>query len=500
VSRSSLALAALVILACGAYHSALASLWTLWTSKPTYDHGLLVLGICAFMVYRNWIDPKPARVQRAAPAVALLVLLCSSIWALGYITQTATLQQLGFLVLLGLLPAAIFGMRAARALAMPIALLVFTLPVWDPLVAPLQSANTLAVTAILNLTGVPAVAEGSDISVPSGTFTVWPACVGLAQIIVAGTIAIVFSHLGRLRARQAVGVVAGAVATAVVANLLRIYATVLVGQMNGMDDVLITQHWAIGWLFFALGMMMYFFAIRRVGSEAVPALSIANIPAPSASLSGGTGRMVLTAALCGTALMVGPLIASFLQRESVVEQQLSFELPRNAGTWQARPFHGTDGFRPEFMGTDARRDQTYVRDDAKVDLHVARYAYQTEERKAIALSGAYQILGAWHALESKARDLDDGTHVVETEVRSTSGARKLVWHWYYVHKRVVANVYWAKLVSAWGVLRGDRAVVVFVVVADLTDPLHIARARADMHAFVSDARPAIEAHLDRAGS
>jgi EpsI family protein len=487
-----------VVIACIAYDEVLASLWTLWTSHPPYDHGLLVLAICGFMAYRNWSDARPAQLPSAAPAFALLVLPCSILWAFGYLTQTTTAQEVGFVALLGAMLTAILGLPAARAFGVPLALVVFTLPVWDPLVAPLQSVNTLLVTAMLNATAVPAVAEGTDISVPAGTFTVWPACVGLAQIIVGGTIGIVFSNLARLPRALACAVVLGAIAAAFIANLARIYATVLLGQLYGMDYFLINRHWAQGWLFFGLGMAGYFFAIRRIGSTATPIAIVADAIRTPSPVARGRERLMLSAALCGAALLVGPSAVFVLDRGAEVETAIALELPGTAGPWQARPFDGADGFRPEFVGADVKREQTYLRDGASIDLHVARYAYQRQEREAITLNGGYRIAGSWHAMGARTRDLGDGTRVLETEFRSASGARKLVWTWYSVHKQAVTNVYWAKLLIAWAVLQGDPGVAVVVIATDLKDEVHTAEAEAAMHGFLSETRRSIERSIEGA--
>lgn len=495
-SPSAIVLIVLVIMAGVGYDNAVASLWKLWTSSPPYDHGLLVLGICAFLAYRNWLEASPPIVPRAAPGISLLILPCSVIWALGHLTQTTTLQQVSFVVLLFLLTTGILGRRAARAFAVPVGLIVFTLPLWDPLVAPMQAWYTAAVTALLNLTGVPAVADGTDIWVSAGTFSVRPGCVGLAQVIVAGTIGFVFSHLGRLGRWSSFGVVIGAIAAALVANLFRIYATVLLGQMHGMDSFLIAEHWAQGWLFFALGMMLYFFAIRSVGADAAP-LAYPPVSAPQGQILPSRQRLTFAAAVCCAALSAGPLMILVMEAGRADARPVSLELPTQLGAWQAKPVHGADGFRPEFTGADVERERTYVQGEASVDVYVARSEYRSEGREAITLNGGFWILGSWHALGTRTRDLGNGASVLETEVRSTSGARKLLWHWYFVHGRAVSNVYLAKMVSAWGMLRGDRSAAVVVVATNLAHADNSGRAEADLRKFVSDAKSAIEKHIEQ---
>jgi EpsI family protein len=81
-------------------------------------------------------------------------------------------------------------------------------------------------------------------------------------------------------------------------------------------------------------------------------------------------------------------------------------------------------------------------------------------------------------------------------MQSTGGAQKLVWHWYYVHGHAVSNVYKAKLLNAWGTLRGDPSATALVLTTDVGGTLDTSQAEANLRRFMADARRAVEECID----
>ena len=78
LQRPVVVLTALVLIALALYQETVLSLVELWTrdGNPTYHHGLLVVGICAFLCYRRWVDVGHCvRVQPSSSAVGSVLLV-----------------------------------------------------------------------------------------------------------------------------------------------------------------------------------------------------------------------------------------------------------------------------------------------------------------------------------------------------------------------------------------------------------------------------------------
>ncbi len=488
----------LVAIAAGWYHPTLASTWELWTTSEQYEHALPLVAIVLFLCYRRWTESRHKRGFCASPAVSVPILAVSLIWSVGGLTYTEVLEQLSLIALLVLLVAAIFGREGARVFAVPLGLLLFTVPVWNALVPNLQHSYAALTSLLLSLTGIPALAEGTRISVPAGTFTVQAACSGLGQIIISASVGVLYSHLNRLRPMAFSLIVAGAVATAILANLFRIYSTVVVGQVRGMDHFFVTQHLGQGWMFFGAGMLGFFLVAGRVvRSERLspPAVAAALSQEPM-RVRGWSTRLATAALLSGLAMSVGPLLMAAAEPQRSEDGHLVFELPAQIGTWE-QVSAGRRDFEPVFVGADMQEKQTYSNAySRRVYVHVAQYLRQSKGKEAITHGGGIAAIEAWDAVGTRTRALDGGMKVQETRLRSIDGTQKLVWQWYYVHGMVASNVYSAKLLNAWGILNGDPGAAALIIATDVGSGVDMTKAEADLERFMTDSRVVIQKSLD----
>jgi hypothetical protein len=83
-------------------------------------------------------------------------------------------------------------------------------------------------------------------------------------------------------------------------------------------------------------------------------------------------------------------------------------------------------------------------------------------------------------------------------MRSIGGAQKLVWQWYYVYGHAVGDIYRAKLLNAWGILRGDPGAAALVLATDVKGALDTSQAEADLLRFIADAKDVVEDQIDGA--
>ncbi len=491
---------ALVLAALTLYHDTVFGLVEWWThhQDPTYQHGLLLAGLGAFLFYRRWAEVKNSIQPRPSFSAAALVLLTSFTWLLASLVHVVIVQELSLLLLLGLLLVSTVGYRSARLLAFPVALLIFAVPsVWEPFRPAIQWLTAHAVTFLVNLTSIPAFLDGSRISVPAGTFEVTPHCSGLANLIVGTLAAALFAHINRLRPGTAIWTLVGAVGVSFLANALRVGAIVVTGQLTGMQHYFVlTDHGALGWGFFGVCIVIFLFIISRVIGPDERAPDTASARATSALVAGkqraGLGRSAL---LSLGALAFGPALVYAYQpdRSGIVEHALN--LPAEIGNWRATPAP-RGGYRPVVATPDLEHERLYR--DAQghlVYLYVAEYAYQQQGREAVSNANRVYDGRTWQPVLTRTRHLGDGNTVQETRLQSRAEAQKIVWHWYYVHGFAVSNRYMAKLLNAWSTLNSDAAAAVVVVATDYDGSDESTEA---LGRFVADAKQTVERAIDRA--
>ena len=197
-------------------------LW-LWFSgeNQTYSHGLLLLALAAYLIYRERsclaaASPPPPRYS------APLLLLLSLAW---FLMQLANVQVAGEALAVLLLAAvtwATVGWRAGRSLVLAASLLLFAVPVWEVLNYPLRLLTAAGTSVLLEVVGLQNLVEATTIYIPAGTFEVSETCTGLRQLIVAMPLAMYFSYLLGLDLLRGLLVTSGAILVSLLTNIIRI--------------------------------------------------------------------------------------------------------------------------------------------------------------------------------------------------------------------------------------------------------------------------------------
>jgi EpsI family protein len=493
-------LVALLLIALALYYESVVSLVELWTqsSNTTYQHGLLLVAICVVLFWRRWAEVRGSMQVRPSATAALLVLLVSFVWLLASLVNVLIVQQLSLVLLIGLLVVSAVGYRAAWLFSFPVALLLFAVPVWDPLVPYLQRLTAKAATLLVNLSGVPAVLEGTRIGVPVGAFDVLPSCSGVSQLVVGTLAAALFSYIKRLPRATAVWLVALAAGVSMLTNVLRVYAVVILQPYFAID------HMNLGWTMFGISMVIFFALTSRLTAPGARASSTAAQSAGPPAVARDETSAIRSALLSAAALLFGPaLVYAYQLGPALVYADqpergataAALQLPAEMGGWQAAA-PGSGGYRPVFDSPDLEYEGVY-RDaqSRQVYLYVARYLRQEQGKEAVYVGN--RVYDAdWQTVLTRNLELRTGGTVRETRLESRNGAEKLVWQWYYVHGFTVASGFMAKLVNAWGALNQDPAITAMVVATDLKDGYDSSQATTVLMRFVADTRPTLERAID----
>jgi EpsI family protein len=462
------------------YWPTVVSLYQTWTnpSNPTYSHGLLLVTISMILLYRQW---KKAPVELNSSYLGLLALAATSfVWLLAYLGQVQIVQQLSLLAVIGFLLWAVLGYRNARGMAFPLLLLLFAMPFWEVLNDYLQYLTAHTVTLLLNSTGVISVLDEVFIIVPAGTFEVTAGCSGLAQLIVALMVAVLYGHINKLPLRQTLRLATVAMLVAFATNTLRIYIVVVAGQLTNMEHYFVRKdHWTLGWILFGIAMFMFLlWANRYVLPETTTVSqpeqgSLPSVPASNTSGPPSATVALRTAALAFGLLAVGPILAHVYAARQVPVPTLKLAIPKHIGPWDAVGSSVAD-YRPRFHGANVAYDTLYRTANGKdVYLYVAYYARQEQGKEAVYYLNKVYDGKRWRSIRTDKRQMVIGAattlRVEETRIQSKNGRKKIVWQWYYVNGARTSNGYMAKILNVLGALRGKPDIAVIIIAATLKD-------------------------------
>jgi EpsI family protein len=484
---SVLALIALVV-AC--HFSDATGLWEQWRGSYTYSHGILILIVIPWLVWRQRDSLSfEARAPLLIGGLALLCVELLSMFAHGAHVDVVTYALFPVMAWLGVL--ILLGPASARRLAFPFAWFWCAVSLWDVLGPALQRATAVMDSYGLAVLGIPALRVGNTITVPAGTFEVAAACSGLNFFVVAITIATLLGHLERWKLGRRLVVIGAAALLAVVSNWLRVCIIVAAGQWSDMHSSLVTEgHYGFGWWLFAISLSVFLWAVRRWDRST---------PVPDAAYGGAfASRSVILPRAALVVLLIGSVPAIGALRDGAGDSlpRATVRLPAARGAWSGpRP---TDAaWRPEFVGASIRDVGAYDGPAGSVVVDVTFYAHQGRGAKLIGYPSNPDGPPGSTVVERRIRTLAAGSGAAGTvrEIVVETGAQQRwrVWQWFQVGPVVTASPLRMKLREGWqAVVGGGGSAAVSLAVA-CADECRGDREAAILTAFATDMRDSLVA-------
>jgi exosortase A len=468
----------------------------IWWRSETFAHGLAVLPICAWLVWRRRDRLQPP--QPTAWAV-LPVALAGFAWLLGRMASVNALEHVAFVTMLAAALAGMLGWRLSRVLAFPLLFLFFGAPVGEFLMPMLMAHTATFTVGALRLSGVPVYQEGLHFIVPNGRWSVVEACSGIRYLIASLMVGTLYAYLYYRNLHRRLLFVAVATVVPIVANWVRAYGIVMLGYLTDNRVAAGVDHLVYGWLFFGVVVLLMFAIGARWREDGGPEPVRVGADGPVAAQA---GRWWPVAVLAIATAFWPPLLARF--DAPVVAFEVPLALRGEVPGWT--PDDAADpGFRPHFQGARGEFRRTWRRGDEVVTMQVHYYAAQTPGHELVMWSN--RLVGGeppgWILLDARQDELsvaaDGGPAAVRhAAVGSLDGLHQLaVWSWYWMDERVVISDVLAKALKAVDRLAGradDAAHVALLVPQDYDE----ARARAAAADFARAAGPALRAMLREA--
>ena len=288
---------------------------SVWDSSTAYNHCILVLPIAAWLAFERRAG-LPGLPVRPLPAAALLALPLGAVWLLSERLGIMEGRQFAALGCAELLVLTVLGWRLVRALAAPLAYLVFLVPFGAFLTGPLQGFTAGFVVWGLGVLGIPNYSDGYTIEIPEGVFFVAEACAGLRFLIAAVAFGVLYAFTMYRSPLRRVLFVAASTVVPVLANGVRALGIVAAGHWIGSAQAAAADHLIYGWLFFSLVIALLIVAglpFRQDGRG--PANSVMADGAPGdARRPPAMLRLASPALLLAALASAGPLLAGTLDR------------------------------------------------------------------------------------------------------------------------------------------------------------------------------------------
>ncbi len=246
-------------------------LWMAW-NDPIYDssHGPLVPVISLGLLWwnRKAILACPTAPDGRGLAVAVLALVFHWMGMRGQIPRASVLA---LILLLWSLVWCFQGLPRARAMAFPIAFLVFIIPMnfLETLVAfPMRLMVTIVSTKIGQTLGIAVMRDGTRIFDPTGAYQydVAPACSGIRSLTAIVMLSLIYGYVTQRGAWKKAILCLSGLPLAVAGNIVRITSIIVAAQCFGQEAGNIVHEW-FGFLIFLVVVLLLVGVSRLINAD-----------------------------------------------------------------------------------------------------------------------------------------------------------------------------------------------------------------------------------------
>jgi len=463
---------ALVIGLAAIFRHTLAALANVWSTQPEYSLGYMIPFVALFLLYQrlNRVAALPVEGAWSGPVMVLAGL---GLAGLGQVSTMDTVAQYGFLLVIWGLALAYLGWRGTRALLMPLAILVFMVPIPNYLLRELTQALQLLSSRLgvelIRWCAIAVYLEGNVIDLGVMKLQVVEACSGLRYLFSLLILSFLVAHFFHDRLWKRVVVFLSAIPITIALNSARIALVGLTVDRWGQEMAEGVLHNFEGVTIFVCGVLVLLaevWLLTKVGAGKRKLRDALTIALPQldwprlrqlARMPGKPGWAAVGLVTLAAIIMV----AAPKRSHASADRPQFADFPLQLAQWTGRP----DQLDPEILAALSLSDYLLVnywtKQGSAVNLYAAYYASQAEGNSAHSPRACIPADG-WEILSFQTQSLERITFDsrplrVNRVVIQKADNRALVYYWFQQRGRVVTDEYMVKLYIFEDALSRDRS-------------------------------------------
>jgi exosortase D (VPLPA-CTERM-specific) len=490
------------------YREALAKFIDIWNLQPEYSHGVLIPFLSAYLIWRRREELRDLPFTGSWQGLWLIGAGALA-WLAGDLSTIYWIVQYGFLLALYGVILALTGGAVFRRLWMPLAILVFMVPLPaffnNTLSLQMQLLSSWLGVIIIRAAGISVFLQGNVIDLGSLQLQVAEACDGLRYLFPLMTLAFVMAQMFRAPFWQRALLFISSMPIAILMNSLRIGAIGITVEYWGAKMAEGLLHEFEGWVVFMFSTAALVGVAALLARTAKPRIALrdafASDPAP-AQPARGAERQSLPAPFIGAAVLVGlSAVGQFAvptRIETAPARTALVEFPAHLGAWNG------ERTPMESIYLDALQLDDYLYANYRegnghpVNFYVAWYNSQRAGRSVhsprACLPGGGWVIRSFERFNLAAGAA--GELPVNRALIELGGHRQVVYYWFEQRGRHLTSEYLVKWYLFWDALtrnRTDGALVrLSIPLADGADEAEADRA---VTRFAAEAMPALGAYV-----
>ncbi len=218
-----------------AYFPVILGLVKHWNIDDDMGHAFFVPLVAAYVAWDNRSALSNLKAQPSAVGLVLILwgivqLYIGSLGAEFFLQRSALLISLVGVVL------ATGGWQLLRALAFPLSLLIFMIPIpaviYNRITFPLQLFASSVAENVLLLIGIPVLRDGNILELASQKLSVVEACSGIRSLLSLTFLSLVYAYFFDKRPRMRLYMLLATIPIAIIANAGRVTATGILSEIN----------------------------------------------------------------------------------------------------------------------------------------------------------------------------------------------------------------------------------------------------------------------------
>ena len=459
------------------FYDGIAEIIKSW-EREEYSYGYMIPFISAFFIWqqKDRLELLPFPGSWAGLA---LVLFGVALYVLGGLSAVVDIQAYGFIVAIMGVALAYTGKQGFRLIFIPLAMLLFMVPLpgflYQTLSNELQLISSQIGVWVIRMFGISVFLEGNVIDLGVYKLQVVEACSGLRYLFPLTTLSFIAAYLFKVEFWKRAVVFLSSIPITVFMNSFRIGAIGVTVEYWGIEMAEGFLHDFEGWVVFMSCMVLLLIEmmiLAKIGRASRPLLEVFGLELPAPTPEDARRKVRPVPVPFVTATVLVGLAAAALhfmpERVDVVPEREDFTLfPNNLGDW-----HGKHG-RLERVIIDALNFDDYLssdfvnkNDNSVVGLYIGYYGIQRADKvphsPRACLPG-----GGWAITELTNKKVDgvlvgDAPLSVNRVIIEKDGYRQLVYYWFEQRDRIVTNewmVKWYLLIDSITKSRTDGALV-----------------------------------------
>lgn len=438
------------------------------------------------------------------PAFILLALFMH---VTGGLSAIFIFSQIGFVIALLGIMLALGGRSLLRATFIPIAFLLFAIPlpyfIDAELTLRLQLLSSELGVSLIRLFGVPVYLDGNIIDMGDYKLQVVEACSGLRYLYPLLSLSFLAAYLFKAPLWRRFILFLSAIPIAIGMNGIRIGLVGILVDRWGIQMADGALHLFEGWVIFVACVMllvgeMYLLSLN----SRKPFFEVFDLPRPAIKAPSGiylASQRRIMLVTCVALLCAGGLVAFAVSgRPELIPTRMRFvEFPTRIGNWHGEPSVLDPGTEKALGVDDYILSDYSLPDGDSVNLYVAYYASQrtgeSPHSPIVCIPG-----GGWQIAKLQEMSYSNlgKTQPLNRVIINKGADRQLVYYWFDERGRIIADEYWAKfylLADAIEKNRTDGALV------RLTTPIKTNETEGDadgrLRSFMQVALPRLTAFL-----